>query len=325
MGEVDWAAIYEEHAAPSALRALPPTLELPALPTAVHEFVDRARDPSATARELAGIVETDTGLTVELLRFVNSSAFGLTRPARTVQQAIALLGLEKVKGFVLSSGTQAAVRAKKSKLINQQCFWNASLQKALFAREVALLLRVDADVAFSAGLLQDFILPVLTNEYFEPYLRFVSERADMPVLMTEFEQQAVGVDHAQVAAGLARRWRLPDDLVCCLLLHHKGLHVLADPVLKRTPVAAVAISALLPDQLRQCFAGLEQLTLLTERWGGFDLQGIVERVDAQHASTGLKVRNDFPLSRRCRPAMELRDGETRGNELNTAALAAVTA
>ena len=325
MDDIDWTSIYEKHAAPAAAKALPPTLSLPALPTAVTEFIDRARDPTATARELAGILETDTGLTMELLRFVNSSAFGLTRPARTVQQAIALLGLQKVKGFVITSGTQAAVRAKKSKLINQQCFWNASLQKALFAREVARMLKVDADVAFAAGLLQDFLLPVVTNEYFEPYLKFVSDRGSMPVQMTDYERQAVGFDHAQLAASLARRWRLPDDIACCLLLHHTGLHALADPVLRRTPVAAVAISALLPDQLRQCFTGLEQLTLLQTKWKGFDLGALVARVDEQHSSTGLKVRNDFPLTRRCRPAIELRDGETRGNELNTAALASVGA
>ena len=325
MDNVDWTSIYEEHAPTAALRALPPTLDLPALPTAVTEFIDRAQDPSATARDLAAILETDTGLTMELLRFVNSSAFGLTKPARTVQQAIALLGLQKVKGFVISSGTQAAVRARRSKLINQQCFWNASLQKALFAREVARLLRVDTEVAFSAGLLQDFLLPVITNEYFDPYLKFVSDRANMPLQMTDFERQEIGFDHAQLAASLCRRWRLPDDIACCLLLHHRGLHVLADPVLKRTPVAAVAISALLPDQLRQCFAGLEQLTLLQEKWAGFDLQEVVALVDEQHAATGLKVRNDFPLARRCRPAIELRDGETRGNELNTTALAKTAA
>ena len=47
---------------------------------------------------------------------------------------------------------QAAVRAKQSKLINQSVFWNASLQKALFAKEVAQLAAV-AGREFTAELL----------------------------------------------------------------------------------------------------------------------------------------------------------------------------
>lgn len=322
MSDIDWSAVYEKHAPEKVvLRGLPANLELPALPKAVTEFVERSRDPETTARELSSIVETDAGLTMDLLRYVNSSAFGLRRPARTVQQAIALLGLPKVKGFVISSGTQAAVRSKSSRLINQQCFWNASLQKALFAREVASMLGADSDVAFSASLLQDFLLPVITNEYFDTYLEFVSNRSEMPVLITEFERARLGFDHAQLAAAMARRWGLPDDIVCCLLLHHKGLHVLADPVLKRTCVAAVAISALIPDQLRQCYAGLEQLILLKQKWSAFDFDALVEKVDEHHASTGLNVRNDFPLSRRCRPAMDA--SEERGNEINSRVLAMV--
>ena len=309
---IDWTAVYEKNAPDAAvLSVLPSKLKLPALPKAVTDFVERSRDASAPASELAKILETDAGLTVELLRFVNSSANGLKRAAKTVQQAIALLGMSKVKNFVVTAGTQAAVRSRGSKLINQKCFWNSSLQKALFARELAEMLKTDPDVAFAGSLLQDFLLPVLTNEFFDPYLAFVEKRGELPLLLTDYEQQVLSFDHAQLAAALARRWRLPDDLACCLLFHHRGLRVLADPVLKRSPVAAVAISALLPDQLRQCFAGLEQLILLQEEWPAFDLEAICAAVDEKHAASGLQVRNDFPLLRRCRPAIE-----TRGNELN---------
>lgn len=319
MSDIDWSAVFEQHAPKGdVLSVLPNTLELPALSKAVSEFIERAKDPEATARDLSNIVETDAGLTMDLLRYVNSSAFGLSRPARSVQQSIALLGLKKVKGFVISSGTQSAVRAKASKLINQQCFWNASLQKALFAREVARMLGADDDTAFAAGLLQDFVLPLLTTDYYDNYIEFVARRKEMPLYLVDYEMQQLKFDHTQIGAFLLRKWKLPDDMATCLLLHHRGLKVLADPTLKRTAVAAVAISALLPDQLRQCYAGLEQLVLLQEKWPAFNLAELVEKVDEQHASLAQGVRNDFPLSRRCRPALEPAD--SRGNEIHTRAL-----
>jgi serine/threonine-protein kinase len=200
--------------------------------------------------------------------------------------------------FVIATGTAAAMRARKSKLINQTAFWNASLQKALFARETALLLRADADVAFAGGLLQDYLLPVLTNDLFENYLEFVESRERQPETICSYEQDRFGFDHALAGAALAHQWHLPDELVCCILYHHAGLGLLAHPQLGRSPAAAVALSALLADQLRQHFHGLELLGKLATKWSAFDLEGLAKKVDEQQATLRLGVRNDFPLSRR---------------------------
>jgi serine/threonine-protein kinase len=301
MAEIDWASIREEALRDFTLAALPPTLKLPALPHVVTQFVSRSNDPKAEVKELARIVETDTGLTLELLRHVNSAFVGLRHKANSVQQAISLLGLRQSKMFIVTTGMQAAVRAKQSKLINQNCFWNASLQKALFAKEVARLLKTDQDVAFAGALLQDYLIPVITNDLSDDYLRFIETRAEQPRCLCEFERSKFGWDHALAAACLAHRWHLPDDLVCCILFHHQGLRILIHPQLGRSAAAAVAISALLPDQLRQDYDGLEQLVKLEEKWPAFDLQELAATVDEKHTELGLGVRNDFPLSRRCRP------------------------
>jgi HD-like signal output (HDOD) protein len=301
---IDWVKLREEGVGQLALAALPPTLKLPALPLAVTRFTERAGKPDVPMKELASIIETDTGLTAELLRHVNSAFHGVRNKASSVLQAMMLLGLRQAKSFILATGVQAAVRAKQSKLINQTCFWNASLQKALFAREVAGLLKTDADAAFAGALLQDFLLPVLTNDLLDPYVEFSGKRAEQPALICDFERTKLGFDHALAGGCLAHRWNLPDELVCCVLYHHFGLRVLAHPLLKRTPVAAVAVSALLPDQLRQDFTGLEQLVLLQEKWPAFSLRALVEKVDEKHGEMAVGIRNDFPLAQRCRAVLE---------------------
>ncbi len=310
MATIDWTAVREEALGGVTAVELPPTLELPALPQAVTRFLERSKNPNATLRELAAILETDTGLTVELLRFVNSAFVGLRHKATSVQQALSLLGMRQSRTFVVTTGMQAAVRARRSKLINQACFWNASLQKALFAREVAKLLRADTEEAFAAALLQDYLLPVITNDLLDDYLEFIRTRDEQPACLCEFEAARFGWDHAFAGACLAHRWQLPDALVCGILFHHKGLGILADPKLGRSSVAAVALSALLPDQLRQHYAGLEQLALLQEKWPAFNLEEIVREVDAQHEQIGVGVRNDFPLWRRCRPVLTGEDAGT---------------
>lgn len=313
---IDWAKIREEAIGQFALAALPPTLKLPALPVAVTRFTEKASEPDVRLKDLAAIIETDAGLMAELLRHVNSAFHGLRNKSGSVLQAMTLLGLRPTKAFVLATGVQAAVRAKQSKLINQTCFWNASLQKALFAKEVASLLKVDAETAFAGALLQDFLLPVLTNELFEPYLEFSGQREKQPESICDFERSRFGWDHAMAGACLAHRWNLPDELVCCVLLHHLGLRALAHPTLKRTPVAAVALSALLPDQLRQTFSGLEQLVKLEEKWPPFRLRALVEAVDEKHGVMAIGVTNDFPLAKRCHAAL---DASTRSADAFEAA------
>ncbi|MCG6157163.1 HDOD domain-containing protein [Rubinisphaera margarita] len=302
--EISWTAIVQEELADLAFAELPATMKLPALPVAVTEFMQKSKQPDTSLKELAAIVESDSGLTLELLRHVNSSALGLRHRASSVQQALALLGQRQSTIFMVTTGMQAAVRARQSKLIHQGCFWNACMQKALFSKEVARLLGADEDMAFAGGLLQDFLLPVITNDHFDDYVRYVETRNTQPQLLTDYERRQFGWDHALAGACLANRWHLPEELVCGVLMHHRGLHMLVDQRLRRTSVTAVAIASLLPDQLRQNFTGLEQLVLLQQKWPAFDLDAIVNRVDELHRKSGLPIKNDFPLARRCRSAIE---------------------
>jgi serine/threonine-protein kinase len=201
--------------------------------------------------------------------------------------------------FIVSNGMQSAVRARKSRLIHQAGFWNAGLQKALFAREVAQIIKADPDVAFAGALLQDYLLPIVTNEMENQYIAFIQHRDRFADCLADFEDTTFQWNHALAGASLARKWNLPDELVACILFHHTGLRILAHPQLGRSAVAAVALSAMLPDQLRQHKSGLDLLRKLGEKWKSFNLEELAFRVDELHAEMDLGVRNDFPLSRRC--------------------------
>lgn len=312
MKEPDWATIRELALGQFALASLPPSIELPALPHAVTLFIEKSNQPNADLRQLAQVVETDTGLTLELLRHVNSTFVGVRQKTQSVQQALALLGLRQSRTLLMTAGMAAAVRARKSKLLNQNCFWNFSLQKALFAREVATLLQADPDVAFAGAVLQDYLLPVITNDLYDEYLQFSEARDSQQESLCDYEDQVFGWNHAVAGASLAHRWKLPDELVCCILFHHTGLRILAHPDLKRTPAAAVALSALLPDQLRQQNNGLPLLIGLSEKWPAFELPRLIERVDEVQREIGLGVSNDFPLARRCRVVFERQNAVCAG-------------
>jgi HD-like signal output (HDOD) protein len=297
---LDWAAIRDEALAGMTLSFMPPKIQLPALPYAVTLFVKRSRDETVPLTDLAKILETDSGLTTQLLKYVNSTFLGVQKKVASVAQALALLGCRHSRHFVIATGMEAAIRAHKSKLINQNAFWSANLRKAIFSREIALLLQTDPEIAFLGSLLQDYLLPVLTNDLVDDYRNFPHSSDANAESLSDFEQARFGWDHAMVGACLAYDWHLPDELVCCIRYHHSGLQILNDAKLGQSPVAATALSALLPDEFCRSRHGLELLMNLQGQWPDFCLERLAESVDQQYLQLSLGVRNEMPLLPLCR-------------------------
>jgi len=297
---LDWAAIRDQALAGMTLSFMPPQLQLPALPHAVTLFAKRSRDETVPLTDLAKILETDSGLTTQLLKYVNSTFLGLPKKIASVAQALSLLGCRHSRHFVIATGMEAAIRAHNSKLINQNAFWSANLRKAILSREIALLLQTDPEVAFLGSLLQDYLLPVLTNDLVDDYRDFLQQQGGNGESLSDFEQARFGWDHAMVGACLAYDWKLPDELVCCIRYHHFGLQILTDARLGRSPVAATALSALLPDPFCRSHQGLELLMNLQDKWPDFCLERLAESVDQQYLQLSLGVQNELPLLPLCR-------------------------
>jgi HD-like signal output (HDOD) protein len=296
---IDWAELRDEALGGLTHSLIPPKVNLPTLPGAVTSFAKRSLDETVSLRELAGILETDAGLTLRLLKHVNSAFVGVQGKVKSVVQALSLLGCVGSRRFVLVAGMEAAIRAHNSKLINQNSFWNTNLQKAIFSREIALLLETDAEIAFLGALLQDYVLPVLTNDLFDEYSEFV-ESSDVDAgTLAEFERHRFGWDHGLVGACLAYNWKLPDELVCCIRYHHSGLGILTDAKLGRSPVAATALSSLLPDRFSPGRHGLALLRRLEGSWPAFRLERLAESVDQQYSQMSLGIHNAFPLLPLC--------------------------
>ncbi len=304
VSSVNWSDIRAKQLGEHPESILPPSIELPVLPRVVMEFSRRSEHPNVGIRELAEIIETDSVLTIELLKHLNSAAAGLRGRVASAQHAIGLLGIQPTKLHLASLAVQQAMKSRKSKLINLQNFWNTNLERALFAREVAKLIGADADLAFAAGMLQDFLLPVVTNELYDEYLRFSETQDEQPVGIVEFERRQFQWDHAEAAARIMFEWGFPDDLTCCVLFHHRGLELFADEQLGRTAAAAAAVAGLMPDPLRQSPAGLEQLFRLEAIYPEFRLIEVAQRVHDEFEAHSGNAANYFSLLRRCEKSLE---------------------
>lgn len=276
---VDWEQLRT--AAINAVNAdtLPRSIELPALPQAVSEFVARASNPDFDIRVLAAIVEKDAALTLELLKHVNSALFALRKPVGSVRDAIMQIGINSAKTHLLAAGVRAATRSIRSKLVNQRNFWNESLQRALFARELAHKLKLDPGLAFLGGLLQDYLLPVLTNHFDKEYIQYLNIDALDGRDLVDWERETFGWDHASVGVYFAAKWNFPDDLLCAINCHHSLPALLEHRDSELFKLFPVAMAALLPDQLRQCRNGVRELIRIDQNSPAIKLDEVCQLVD----------------------------------------------
>lgn len=305
--DIDWTELRQSLLKDGEKSSALPDVKMPILPQAVTKFSQRCDDPQATPKELGQIIETDSGLTCELLRSVNSAATGLRNKASSAQHAIAMLGIRRAKLFLLETAVKRAMRGGASKLVNIQNFWSATLERALLAREVAKLLKADPTLTYAAAMLQDFLIPLLTNELYDDYLEFTKEPDKNTATLPEYEQQVFKWDHAEAEARIMLQWGFPDDLICCVLLHHRGMKVLNDKQFGKTAVAAVAVSAMMPGPLRQVPNGLEQLVKLDQVWERFDLMAIAESVNEQFEAASPGTSNPFSFLRNCKKMLAAAD------------------
>ncbi len=179
-------------------------------------------DPNKSITDAGFIIEKDPGLTMRLLKIVNSAFFGFPAQINTISRAITVIGLTELQNLVLATIIIDKFSALPGGLPSMHEFWARSLRCALLAKELCAYWKMDAeaDSMFVCGLLHDIgqlvfylRIPVLAREV---GLLIESTGADE----IETENQLIGFNHYQAGAELARSWHLPEIIVETIAEHN---------------------------------------------------------------------------------------------------------
>jgi putative nucleotidyltransferase with HDIG domain len=198
---------------------------VPPISQAADKLLRLQGRPDSSAADLAKVVEVDAGLTVAVLRSSNSAAARPAQPIHSVRQAVTYVGERTVVALALSvcvpGGMVAPMAAYQSE---RGSLWRHSLRAAVAARELAgrlRRLRLDPDLAFTAGILHDLGKPVIDAALDAPGRARLVEAAVAKVEDFEAVERAeAGLSHAEVGEALAARWNLPVPLQRALRFHH---------------------------------------------------------------------------------------------------------
>lgn len=289
---------------------LPSQVKLPVVPQAVIRFAHLAEHPDANIIKLAETLETDSTLTAELLRHVNSAIMGLKKRISSVRQAIAAVGIRRSRTLVLTAALKTALHATTSPLISAVRFQNDNLERALFAREMARQLRWESELAYTGGMLLDLLLPSLTATNVSGYAQFPKSRKRLD----QFEIDRFGWSHGMAAARLMHEWGFPSELILGVYFHHDIDRILEDPLMRNSSVMAMAAAAALPDSLDQAPHGLPTLMRLQDEFPKFQFLSVAAAVDAAMAEMMPNDGTRVPL---CDRLGAMAVGHLEGQRLDT--------
>jgi putative nucleotidyltransferase with HDIG domain len=195
--------------------------ELPALPQVIIDLQSAMSREDVSIDAIADRVSLDQALAAKALRVANCSFYGVPGRVVSIRQAIGMLGLRSVSTVLTIAAVSQSIPRPSCAGFDMERYWRHSVAVALCARDIARALRLDADVAFTAGLLHDLGRLALASQAPAFLAETLRRRDELDCTMLEAERATLGSDHAALGSQVAARWHFGPAIVDAIRLHHE--------------------------------------------------------------------------------------------------------
>jgi HD-like signal output (HDOD) protein len=192
-------------------------IEIPPCPEILIRIMGEMHKEEPDYHRLSNMISADVALSAGLIKTTNSPYFARAQRARSVHDALTILGL-RVAGHTIAG---IILRNLFPNTPNMVRFWDASARTARLSAWLAHKLDIPGfhpDDAYTFGLFHDCGIPILMVRF--PNYKEVLGLAnrDTQNEFTKTEEALVNTNHALVGSALAQSWWLPEDM--CLAIHH---------------------------------------------------------------------------------------------------------
>jgi putative nucleotidyltransferase with HDIG domain len=191
-------------------------VDLPLLPSVAMEVTNVAAQENADARVIAELLRKDQAMATHVLRVVSSPVYSGRTQIASLQQAIARLGVQKIREISLAIAFRVGVFKLKGFEQEIAAMFQHAVAAAMFAQEIARSTRRNVEDAFMCGLLHDVGRPVILQALVQ-ILNEQKLHVPRSALIL-----ATGELHADVGGTLADSWNLPEAVEMSIRHHHSA-------------------------------------------------------------------------------------------------------
>jgi diguanylate cyclase (GGDEF)-like protein/putative nucleotidyltransferase with HDIG domain len=218
-----WKDGIDPEAARSVAGAIDDLAEFPVLDATVLRVIALCDDEEATAADLVDALEQDATFAANLLRFANSAARAHPIRAKTIRQAVMLVGRRALRRLALEAATfRFLERSRGNGRASCGQLHLHAITVAIGAAAAAEEARIPGDTVHLAGLLHDVGKLVLPEVFGEDVCDALASEVPAGAERVLAERERFGIDHAQCGALLAERWGLPAEVASIIAWHHGG-------------------------------------------------------------------------------------------------------
>ena len=205
---------------------------LPPMPALALKILNLTRNPEASARELAELIEYDPSVTAQIIRYARSALFHYPGQIDSVQDAVTrVLGFERVAHIALGIASVRAFDIPRQGPLGMDQFWRHSLYCAFVCQRLAPQCDADRSLAYLCGLLHNFGLLLVGHLFPTEFEELNRLRAANPeVSLRTLEQQVFGagndqqmltVGHGLIGGILHKLWELPEPVIKAAGVHQQ--------------------------------------------------------------------------------------------------------
>jgi len=237
---VSRASALRDLLAQESLKSVVSNLDsLPSLPSLYAEIMDELRNENSSMQKVGEIISRDLGMTTKILQLVNSAFFGIPRRVENPALAVNLLGLDIIKGLVLTVEVFSEFDQDKLNAFDLERLWTHSISTGELVKRIVQGEEKDRQIiddAYIAGLLHDVGKLILVEHFPDEHKKIIELAKNENIRLSDAETRVLGAGHAEVGAYLLGLWGMTDPIVEAVAFHHNPQTC---PVQSFSPLTAV--------------------------------------------------------------------------------------
>lgn len=195
--------------------------QIPQFPQKILELQKLINTPDVEINAIAKKISNDIGITTDLLKLVNSAAFGLKAKCSNIAEAVKLVGIRGIQNLLYSIGTMN-IFAETHKTEEQQALWTHAYKVAYFSYNLARVLRMNTvlDDAYVCGLLHDIGKLIVSGLYPDVLNTIYRIQKQRKIPKEIIDIVTSGMHHPEIGAKLTEKWNFPKQITASTLYHH---------------------------------------------------------------------------------------------------------
>ncbi len=197
--------------------------DLPPMPQIVIKAREVMENPNAGIKDLVKLFEKDQSIVTKVLRLGNSAYYGVSGKISTVKHAAVLLGQKTLSEVITMAGISNLMgKELQGYGFDSGDLWRHSLAVGFGAKFLADKAKPHlSNDAFVAGLIHDAGKIVLDEYVLERKDEVETFMAAEEHTFLDAEKNLLGVDHAEIAANICKKWIIPDAITQAIRWHHR--------------------------------------------------------------------------------------------------------